>query len=666
MASAGEPHLCPLCQTLFEDRSLEAFLTVPLDVFYKEQPTYIKDWYFRSRPFHKSLQSLQLSKQLGCFTCSRLQYQGPPNFKRIDVRLEMYFPEEEDEHDDCARIIVAFDFILKIPGEKEFGTNSTRLELLKVDESHQLATLSANARAQTSTGSPEGAALASAWLRACLDNHPSCAKNALPSRYPSKLLDLDGNQVRLLCTRDVHLSAPYATLSHCWGDLAELIQNRPEQVFLLCDETAGVLEAGLHVSRLSKTLRDAVKTVQRLGLHLLWVDCLCIKQKGSGAEEDKLKEIATMDLVYANAMINLGATAASGPSDGCFYERDPAFIAPLNIRWRPTVLHEDAVFQIPASMSNSAPQFIDDSPLFKRAWVLQERLLSTRMLHFAAQQMYWECKETMMASEIRPYGLSNGESSNWLLFPFGSSDRANVVLGSSCREPQWDHWGDLLMHYTSMDLSRPDDDIFHALSALTRRVAAWTNDIFIAGLRRNTFIRDLSWRSSPSAKRSRQWRAPSWSWASVDGKIDLSPGHGAVLVPAAVCVETSVAHVDPQNEFGALKSAYVILEGWLLDAAITYDPSRLSHIATSGDETIEVSFDDEDEICQDVVLILIEYDEEAKRNKNPSEISCLALQRTDEGAYRRIGLAVDYSFDENALRLFRRFAAQDVRRIKVV
>jgi hypothetical protein len=34
---------------------------------------------------------------------------------------------------------------------------------------------------------------------------------------------------------------------------------------------------------------------------------------------------------------------------------------------------------------------VENAELNKRAWVLQERLLSRRTLHFSANQAYWEC-----------------------------------------------------------------------------------------------------------------------------------------------------------------------------------------------------------------------------------------------------------------------------------
>ena len=34
---------------------------------------------------------------------------------------------------------------------------------------------------------------------------------------------------------------------------------------------------------------------------------------------------------------------------------------------------------------------VDEGPLNKRAWVLQERVLSRRTIHFSAELTYWEC-----------------------------------------------------------------------------------------------------------------------------------------------------------------------------------------------------------------------------------------------------------------------------------
>lgn len=36
---------------------------------------------------------------------------------------------------------------------------------------------------------------------------------------------------------------------------------------------------------------------------------------------------------------------------------------------------------------------LNEMPLLRRGWVLQERVLSPRTLHFTSTQMFWECNQ---------------------------------------------------------------------------------------------------------------------------------------------------------------------------------------------------------------------------------------------------------------------------------
>jgi hypothetical protein len=45
-------------------------------------------------------------------------------------------------------------------------------------------------------------------------------------------------------------------------------------------------------------------------------------------------------------------------------------------------------------------QHVEEAPLNNRAWVLQERALARRILHFAAAQTYWECGERIYCENL--------------------------------------------------------------------------------------------------------------------------------------------------------------------------------------------------------------------------------------------------------------------------
>lgn len=43
---------------------------------------------------------------------------------------------------------------------------------------------------------------------------------------------------------------------------------------------------------------------------------------------------------------------------------------------------------------------VDRAQLNKRAWVMQERFLSRRTIHFGANQVYWECGEGVYCEDL--------------------------------------------------------------------------------------------------------------------------------------------------------------------------------------------------------------------------------------------------------------------------
>jgi len=60
-----------------------------------------------------------------------------------------------------------------------------------------------------------------------------------------------------------------------------------------------------------------------------------------------------------------------------------------------------------------------------------------------------------------------------------------------------------------------------AISGLAKEIQNETNDVYYAGLWKRDFKRTLLWYMKvPQRANLQLYRAPSWSWASVDGKVD--------------------------------------------------------------------------------------------------------------------------------------------------
>lgn len=109
-----------------------------------------------------------------------------------------------------------------------------------------------------------------------------------------------------------------------------------------------------------------------------------------------------MGEVYANGICNIAATAAPDGRLGCFLDRNPLLAQKYRVRiGKETV---DLIDQM--CWYNN----ITDAPLNKRAWVLQEELLSPRILHWGKQQLFWRCTELVnlllpLIYLVRPFNV---------------------------------------------------------------------------------------------------------------------------------------------------------------------------------------------------------------------------------------------------------------------
>jgi hypothetical protein len=187
---------------------------------------------------------------------------------------------------------------------------------------------------------------------------------------------------KLHITSDEGINGAYMTLSHCWS---------LSQSLRLTASTLESMESGLEMSCLPTTFRDAILVARALKIRYLWTDSLCILQDSF---QDWSRESSMMGLVYANSCCNIAATWGSNSNDGLFVERDPHIVEHCVI---PNLLDK---YSVPHVLFDPliVTRQIEDAPLNSQGWVLQERLISPRVLHFGAEQVFWDC-QSCVASE---------------------------------------------------------------------------------------------------------------------------------------------------------------------------------------------------------------------------------------------------------------------------
>jgi len=161
------------------------------------------------------------------------------------------------------------------------------------------------------------------------------------------------------------------------------------------------LQNQILISELPKTFREAISVVRHLGIEFIWIDSLSIIQD---SKEDWAHEAALMHQVYTNAVLNIAADDAIDSTKGLFRNRHPEMCKPLEVNVAWTERHQGTYFAVNNELWQNS---MKASVLNTRAWVLQESLLSRRILHFGRFQLFWECN-TGKACEVHPTGLYEG------------------------------------------------------------------------------------------------------------------------------------------------------------------------------------------------------------------------------------------------------------------
>jgi hypothetical protein len=313
---------------------------------------------------------------------------------------------------------------------------------------------------------------------------------------------------------------PYATLSHCWGG------SKPTK---LTTETEYSLRTGIPIETLPRTFKDAVGIARRLSIQHLWIDSLCIFQDDPN---DWLDEATTMCDVYSHSLLNIAATAALNSSVGLFFERDSFAECAFNIHTTWDLTSEKNETH-PSGMYRAFPadhwtNDVEEGLLNKRAWVMQERFLSPRVLHFSASQIFWECLETTSA-ELFPNGMHPTTQPPW--FNDSQNPLKKAVFrpqrGGNWNEGIYEGWKPFVKSFTRCDLTKESDRLI-AIHGVQEFLARLTGDRFIYGLSSNNLFQELCWTrhtgfAQPAKYRRMSWRAPSWSWAG--SNVHVHPGY---------------------------------------------------------------------------------------------------------------------------------------------
>lgn len=455
------------------------------------------------------------------------------------------------------------------------------------------------------TGSHETWSVVEEWVQRCSTQHP-CLDRTDAHWYPTRLVERISDEMFRVVRSDSGSfcrGRRYITLSHKWGT-GEFLQ--------LSASNLAVLEEGLPIKRLRKTFQDTLTVAHRLDIPYVWIDSLCIIQSGDD-HEDWRRESQTMTDVYSNSFCNISADYGD-EENGLFFQRQDDYLQPpykLQLRWKTQLRKswKETWKQLwkkrskrtsrEATRSSSGVQISPPkmetcyivrqtgwremwqvSPLNRRGWVMQERLLAPRVLSFTARQVSWKCGQTV-TTELWPRRVFNTPSLQRLENYLGAWDVHLETTSNSQRHwseldagplASWWYW--LVQDYTRCELTNESDRLV-AIAGMARKVRPIVRDQYVTGLWAGSLPWALAWGSFLHERRqSVACHAPTFSWAACPGPVifsygSLPPPDEATLLLAAAFIKyrsdrpprTAVRWPDDEllrdDVFGPLRSPEV-------------------------------------------------------------------------------------------------------------
>ncbi|KAK8079468.1 hypothetical protein PG997_007286, partial [Apiospora hydei] len=346
----------------------------------------------------------------------------------------------------------------------------------------------------------------------CTEPHQDNARNLKP---PSRLLnvkpfensnDLRLDDLRQDATGEV-VRQQYLALSHCWGKQVD----DPKWRTLRSNVESRM--KGFKLSELPRTLRDAINVTKALRVPYLWVDSICIIQDD---KEDWERESKRMEDVYASAYCTIAATAASNSTAG--------FLAGKETNQSLYVKDDQGKTIYVSTNVADFDKDVEKARLNGRAWVMQERFLSPRTIHFTRTQVYGECGQGIYAGD-GIFLQSNYQTTKYFqLDPAFPSRLRSSGYGST-----WDYLKSMLEDYSQRGISEPSDRAI-AISGLLNRIEKVLSGCHIHhGIVEWYLHRTLLWRRATrriaigqsSEKIEYKSPVPSWSWMAYTGHVEF-------------------------------------------------------------------------------------------------------------------------------------------------
>lgn len=199
---------------------------------------------------------------------------------------------------------------------------------------------------------------------------------------PKRFVDISQSQYHLV-EPSIGTRGRYAALSYAWGAKGwrmNTLRNYED------------LKHGFDPMQLPIVFRDATAVARSLGIDHLWIDTLCTIQDSALDWEE---QAAKMGDIFEGAAITISAASSVDPYHTLFEARDSTN-REIELFRNARHVDNDVVFKarrkIVRGIHAKTGLTKETDPLDTRAWGLQEKLLSRRLIAFTGSELQWTCR----------------------------------------------------------------------------------------------------------------------------------------------------------------------------------------------------------------------------------------------------------------------------------
>ncbi|KAI0147430.1 HET-domain-containing protein [Xylariaceae sp. FL1272] len=436
-------------------------------------------------------------------------------------RLRYNMPAMKAGSDKCNMCKMLYESLLAHVGENEEGDLMRVESTLKIDSTKTpVISLYSDPESRKNSpkfaqlgfpqlpkvGSAEELMLLREWLNNCDQFHkcrPRLDTEQRALKMPTRLIEIknENSKLGLRLVETANLSSvDFVALSHCWGKVPDGLE------FSTTQDTLEGHKKAIAFDKLPRTFQDAVTITDKLGVSYVWIDSICIIQHD---EVDWETEAGKMEDVFSSAYVTIAASSADSCLQGFMHDRPT----------RPCVAIQDQSGD-KVYLCKNIDDFhgdVEQGVLNQRGWVLQERALSRRTIHFTSNQIYWECGEGVHCETLAKLRNSKAEFLNDADFPKSALRYfrdGRIVLFQT-----------IYSMYSQLAFTNPTDRSMGILG-LERRLARTLESKGDYGILQRYLQRSLLWEREPNNELTpitytEERRVPSWSWMSCTGAIQF-------------------------------------------------------------------------------------------------------------------------------------------------